>query len=465
MSNPVKPSVEFDLRDAAPSGMKPVINRGLYVAGGCLGVFMLWGLFVPLSSAVIADGEITSNGQNKVMQHISGGRIKTIEAVDGARLSSGETIMVLDPVVSRAEFSQLQARRDTLMALEARLQALTGGSFTLAADFSAAPNYLSGEPVLRGSAAGLVLANASADSGPLENVYDAQRLELQYDREALGAEYRALQHQIDILHKDRKAKQVRSRALADSLEVARVELGSIRSLVEQGFLPRKDLWLAVREEGRIAAEAEEAKAALQGLNEKIGEAQNRLISFVAGKKRDATKDLTQVLGELAEIRDRIDAARQALNHTEIKAPVDGTLVKFSTHTIGGVVRGGEPIGEIVPDGAELIVEARILPKDIAAVEIGQSARAVVSALNKRKFDPLETKIDYISADSIADEKTGEKYFLVRAKVANAPIDGGGDQLIKPGMKVVLYVDAGSKSFLGYVTQPLADSFARAFSEN
>ncbi len=460
-----EPSIAFDLRDAAPSGVEPVINRGLYIAAGFLGVFLLWGLFVPLSSAVIADGDITSNGQNNVMQHISGGRIKTIEAADGARLRRGETVMVLDPTVTQAEFSQLQARRDTLMALEARLQALTGGSFTLAADAAGGSRYLSGEQVLRGSAGALVLAAATGDRAPLDNVYDAQRLELQFDREALGADYRVLQHQIDVLEKDRKAKKVRSRALAGSLEVARVELRSVRSLVEQGFLPRKDLWLAVREEGRLAAEAEEANAELQGLGEKIGEAQNRVISFVAGKKRDATKDLTQVLGELAEIRDRIDAARQALKHTEIKAPVDGTLVNFSAHTIGGVVRGGEPIGEIVPDGAELIVEARIKPKDVAAVEIGQSARAVVTALNKRRFDPLDATIDYISADSIADKKSGEKYFLVRAKVSTASTGEPDNKLIKPGMKVVLYVDAGSRSFLGYVTQPLADSFARAFSEH
>ncbi len=464
MDNRQPKSVQFDLRDVAPTSVEPVINRGLYVAAGFLGLFLIWGLFVPLSSAVIAEGQIASDGQNKVLQHVSGGRIKEIKVADGAFLRRGETVMVLDPAVNQAELSQLKARQDTLLALEAKLRALAGARVNPRANSAAQLGSVFDGLALRGTGSGIVLVSANDDVEQPANVFEAQRLELQFAAESERAEYRAIQHQIDRLAKDRRAKKLRARSLATSLEVTRTELESIRLLVKQGYLPRKDLWEAKRQEAQLAADAEEANAQLHAVGEQIGEAENRLIAFAAGNKRDVTKELTRVLGELAEIRDRINAAGQALAHTEIKAPVDGTLVKSATHTVGGVVRGGVVLGEIVPDGAELVVEARILPKDISSVEVGQSARAVVTALNRRRFDPLETTITYVSADSIADPKTGARHYLVRAKIAAAPTAEDGNRLIKPGMSVVLYVDAGSRPFLAYLMQPLTDSFAKAFSE-
>lgn len=455
--------IRFDLRETAPTGLNTVINRGVYVAGGFLGLFLLWGLLVPLSSAVIADGVIASEGQNKVLQHISGGRIKSIKASDGANLGRGETVMVLDPAVNQAELSQLRARQDTLLALEARLQTLAGVRFDLRTNGDVQYKPIVDDLPLRGSRDGIMFVS-TRDKNQLENVFDAQRLELQFSAESEQAEYQALRYQVERLIKERRAKRLRSKSLSESLEVTRTELANLTSLVNRGYLPRKDLWNAKREEARLAAETEEAKAELQGLNDRVGEAENRVVAFIAGKRREVTKELTQVLGELAEIRDRISAAEQALAHTEIKAPVDGTLVNFSAHTVGGVVRGGAVLGEIVPDGADLVVEGRVLPKDIGSVEVGQSARAVITALNRRRYDPLSATISYVSADSIADPNSAQSYFRVRAKVANVPTTEDGQLLIRPGMNVVLYIDAGSRPFLAYLMQPLTDSFAKAFSE-
>lgn len=457
----------LDLASAARTEFETIVRRGMIFVFGFLGIFFLWGFFVPLSSAVIAGGQVVSDGQNKLLQHVSGGRVKEIIVSDGARLQRGERVMVLDPVIDQAELSDLQARQNVLLAFKARLEALNAGSGQMKPVESTAGQNATSSNGLRGShgtGSLVALASLSPDVSRPIDVYEAQRLEFAFGTASDDAEFQALQHQIDRLLKEKRGLRSRARSLSTSLKITRTELSNMRPLVKQGYLPRQRLWQAERDEAQLAAEFETVSAEIDSNAEQVGEAQSRAAAFSAGRKRDVSQELTRVLGELEQIRDKVAAAKQAVAHTEIRAPVGGTLVNFSAHTIGGIVRAGAIIGEIVPDGADLIVEGRVMPSDIASVETGQSARVVITALNRRSYDPFDATVTYVSADSITDANTASTYFVVRTRIKQPPFNAVGKPLVKPGMQADLYINAGSRPFIVYMLQPLIDSFAKAFRE-
>lgn len=457
----------LDLQGAARTEFETIVRRGMIVVYGFLGIFFLWGFFVPLSSAVIAAGQVVSDGDNKLLQHVSGGRIKQIIAKDGARLKRGDPVMILDPIINQAELSELKARQNVLLAFKSRLEALNAGRPLMRREKSGDPRPARSGNGLRGSHDTVSLVSLAslevADTAP-NNVYEAQQLEFTFGTASDNAEYKALQHQIDRLLKEKRGLTSRARSLSTSLKITRTELSNMRPLVKQGYMPRQKLWQAERDEARLAAELEGVNAEIAGNEEQVGEARSRAKAFSAGKKRDVSQELTRVLGELAQIRDKVTAAEQAVAHTEIRAPVDGTLVKFSANTVGGIVKGGTVIGEVVPDGADLVVEGRVLPDDIASIETNQSARVVITALNRRSYDPFEATVTYVSADSITEPKTASTYFAVRARIKQPPLNVNGKPLVKPGMQAELYIDAGSRPFIIYMLQPLIDSFAKAFRE-
>jgi multidrug efflux pump subunit AcrA (membrane-fusion protein) len=106
-------------------------------------------------------------------------------------------------------------------------------------------------------------------------------------------------------------------------------------------------------------------------------------------------------------------------------------------------------------------EARIQPKDVASIEVGQEAEIVVSSFNRRLIDPFEATVDYVAADSQMDQLTGESYFAVRLSFDDA---GKLQSSITPGMPAESYIQLGSRSFVGYLFKPLSDSFRKAFQE-
>ena len=197
----------LDLADAARTEFETIVRRGMIVVYGFLGIFFLWGFFVPLSSAVIAAGQVVSDGDNKLLQHVSGGRIKKIVVADGARLKRGDAVMVLDPIINQAELSDLKARQNVLLAFKSRLEALNAGRSLMRPSERREARPSSSGNGLRGSqdAVSLVsLASIEMETAAPSDVFEAQQLEFAFGTESDNAEYKALQHQIDRLLKEQR---------------------------------------------------------------------------------------------------------------------------------------------------------------------------------------------------------------------------------------------------------------------
>jgi adhesin transport system membrane fusion protein len=150
-----------------------------------------------------------------------------------------------------------------------------------------------------------------------------------------------------------------------------------------------------------------------------------------------------------------------VSKTQILAPVDGTVQRLFVKTVGGVVAPGQDVIEIVPLNDEMVIEARILPKDIAFIHKGQSAIIKFSAYDFAVFGGLKAKVEHISADTITDENDNT-YYLTRLRTE---VQGFSDQLaIIPGMTAQVDILTGQKTVLEYLLKPVVRATSKALSE-
>jgi adhesin transport system membrane fusion protein len=148
----------------------------------------------------------------------------------------------------------------------------------------------------------------------------------------------------------------------------------------------------------------------------------------------------------------------------VRSPVRGTIKQINLNTIGGVVRPGESILEIVPLDDTLLVEARIRPADIAFLHPGQKAMIKITAYDFSLFGGLEGFLEAISADTI-EEDNGESFFKVKLRTQKNAISYRGEDLpIIPGMTASIDILTGKKSVLAYLLKPILRAKQNALRE-
>jgi len=181
---------------------------------------------------------------------------------------------------------------------------------------------------------------------------------------------------------------------------------------------------------------------------------------------ELAEEYSETLRELASLRQDQRLALDQLNRTVITSPMSGIVNSLSVTTIGGVVRPGEEIFEIIPMGEELFVEARVNPKDIASVQRGQDATIKLSAYDYTIYGSLMGKVDFVSADTFEDERNprAEPYYKVTVRVDRKSFTERQQNIeIRPGMRAVAELQTGSKTVLNYLLKPLYKS-REAFRE-
>jgi HlyD family secretion protein/epimerase transport system membrane fusion protein len=167
---------------------------------------------------------------------------------------------------------------------------------------------------------------------------------------------------------------------------------------------------------------------------------------------------------LADIEERMRAAQAVLQRTTITAPAAGIVVSSTYNSQGSVIGPGEKIMEILPTSSGLIVDAKLRPKDIDQVHVGQQAKLRLSALNTRLTPEVPATVSEISADRLIDQATHEPYFRAKLKITDALPAGVKREQLYPGTPVDAFISTGDRTFFEYLVRPMMDSFARAFRE-
>lgn len=239
-----------------------------------------------------------------------------------------------------------------------------------------------------------------------------------------------------------------------------------------------------RKEGaaRVLEEATREKAMLEDLlSRKIvaqievtrarkahADARIRFDEIVTQTELERAQDYSDTLKELATLKQNLKASQDQLNRTVLRSPMRGIVNGLSVTTIGGVVRPGEEILQIIPLDEELFVEAQVKPENIAGVRRGQEATIKLSAYDYTIYGSLKGQVDVISADTFKDERARDPeasaHYKVTLRVDRARLTERQEQIaIRPGMQAEVELHTGSKTVLQYLLKPLYKS-REAFRE-
>jgi hemolysin D len=163
-------------------------------------------------------------------------------------------------------------------------------------------------------------------------------------------------------------------------------------------------------------------------------------------------------------REELVKSTQRSSLQRLTAPVDGTIAQLAVHTVGGVVEAAKPIIVVVPSGNSLIVEAKVLNKDMGFVSVGQSVAVKLEAFPFTRFGTVPGTITSIGSDAVEDEKLGLVY-TVRVKLARSTIKWGDTTVaLTPGMAATADIKTGQRSILSYLVSPIDEARLNAGRE-
>jgi HlyD family secretion protein len=419
------------------------LRSGLRMLILCLGVGGAWATFVPLSAAVVVTGSLVVESSTKKVQHPAGGIVAQIPVHDGMHVSAGDLVLRLDETQARAGLQVITSQLEEVMVRIARLVAERDGL-----DEPRMPPALAG----RSGAQGLDGRFASEKS-----LFKARATSRQNQKELLQSRVVQLEEQIGGIEAQMKSN-------ASQIELIAHELEGVRSLYEQRLAPITRLNALQRDSARLEGERGQLQSTIAETKSKIGEARLQMIRIDRDFRADVIKDLREAEGREAELAERRVAAQDQLNRIDIVAPTAGVIHRLAVHTLGGVIRAGDVVMEIVPDADELQVEARLPPKDIDQVKVGQATLVRFSAFDQRTTPQLSGVVSYVSADLSHEQQSETSYYTVRVTLPEEEHRRLAGLRLVSGMPAEIFVQTGSRTMTSYLLKPITDQLRRAFNE-
>lgn len=421
------------------------VRLGLWVLALGFGGFMAWAALAPLDEGVPAPGVVAVESQRKRIDHLSGGIVERILVRDGQRVREGDELLVLNETQGRAALNATLSQWRSALATEARLKAEQAGAAAVA--FAPALAAAEGEPE--------VAATMRAQA----ELFRSRRAALEGELRIIRESMRGLQAQLASLDqlKAGRAKQI---------ELFNEQLASYRSLSRQGFVSRNQLLEVERQLAEVQSKESEDLANIAGINARLAEFRMRGAQREIEYRREVETQLAEVQKEVATLGERLAALRDTHERLVIRAPVAGTVVDLAFHTVGGVIKPGDRILDIVPEGDNLIVEARIAPQYVDRVHAGLPADVHFDAYMSRAERPvISGTVAVVSADALLDERSGTQYYAMRVAVPAAELEKLGGLALQPGMQGTVMVKTGERSLLVYLARPLLRRFDTALTEH
>jgi membrane fusion protein, adhesin transport system len=398
-----------------------------WLLAGTAAATVAWAAHTTVDEVTMGEGRVIPAGRLKVVQNLEGGIVREILAREGAVVSVGETLIVMDPTGFGSSLAEQTEKLAGLEAMRVRLQAeINGTSLTF-------PEHLeTGQPTL--------LANE-------RRIHESRVAELASALDAL--DQAAMQRGQEI-----EETRAKIQTLEQGTTFLKNELGIIRPMVLKGVAPKIELVRLEQKLNDTAGQLEAARLSLPRIEAALAEARSKRAEKEQNFRGEAMTRLSSTEVEFAALAEAAKANADKVQRTRILAPVSGTIKTVAATTIGEVIKPGVNIVEIVPTEDSLLVEARVKPQDIAFLHPGLPATIELTAYDPTRFGGLDGVVETIGADSITTEK-GETFYHVRLRTQATEIrkDGVSHPII-PGMVAVAKIKVGEKSVLDYVAKPV-----------
>jgi HlyD family secretion protein len=367
-----------------------------------------------------------------------------VRVQDGDRVKSGDIVVRLDETVTRANLAIVLKGLNELTARKARLEAERDG--------------LDAIPVPKDFADRLNDPDVATPFASERKLFDLRRTARQGQKAQLRERIAQLKEEIAGLTAQQQAK-------SNEVTLIKRELEGVRDLWEKKLVPITRLTQLEREATRLEGERGQLIASGAQAKGKIAEIELQILQIDQDASSEVAKELREIDGKIGEFIERKVTAEDQLKRIDIRAPQDGFVFQSTVHTVGGVITGGEQIMLIVPAADNLTVEAKVDPKDIDRLQLGQRVVLRFSAFNQRTTPEIDGKVSRISADAPTDQRTGATYYVIRVGMMESEVAKlGADVKLTPGMPVEAFVQTGDRTMLSYLMKPLSDQLMRAFRE-
>jgi HlyD family secretion protein len=402
-----------------------------------------WAATTEISGAVAAPGVVVVDGNAKKVEHPSGGVIAGLYVREGQRVAAGEVVIRLDATVTRANLAAVSKKRDQLRARQARLQAERDDLPAVAAP----PELV----------AQLTPEDAKALMASERRLFAARRTSREGQKARLREQVGQLREQIVGLDAQQQAK-------GDEIALIAEELEGQNALFKKGLTTLYRLNSLKRQSARLRGERGQLVAGIASARGRIAEIELQLLQVDQTMRTEVATELRDIENQLAELAEQEIAARDQLQRIDIKAPISGAVHQLAVHTVGGVVKAGETLMQIVPQGGELTVEVRIEPKDIDQLAIGQEATLSLAAFNRNTTPELRGKLIRVSADIQVEETSGLAFYVAAIAIPPAELARISDLALVPGMPVEAFIRTSERRVLSYLVKPIKDHAAHVFRE-
>ncbi len=428
----------------APTALRAPRLLGVLALLIAVGGFGTWATTAPLDSAVVAHGTISLAGKRKLVQHLDGGIVKMFAVKDGDHVNRDDILVEFDTVEPAARLAVARTGYFAALAVEARLLAERDG-----ADEPKLPPELVAETVRNPA---------------VEAIVASQRQLFAARRDEIGGQTKILESRIGQLKDQINGLQVERRASIQQLDMAKTEQQTLEGLFAKQYTTRNRVLAAKREVYQLEGDIGHLDAQIASAGKEVGETQLSLDQMHRKNTTEVLSDLKEIQTKVLDFREQYVASQSELERTVVRAPASGTVFGSQVHTVGGVVRGGATLLEIVPDDAQLVVEVKLRPQDVDEVKVGQATEVRLTAFKQRTTPILEGEVSFVSADTVSDPRSPEPYYLANIKVSAEELQRLAERKLQPGMPAETMIKTGRRTAIAYLLQPLKDSMNRAWRE-
>ena len=397
--------------------------------------FLIWASLVKLDSVTRGEGSIVPSQNNQIVQHLEGGIVRAIPIREGQRVETGDVLIVVEDQFAEAE---LDTTRLDLAALRVRLGRLNAES------------------------QGLDQFSVDLEQNPeLASLIEAERV-------LFNRRQQSLRERIGILEDQMRQRELELGELKLRLENTRKEqnlaserVASLRRLTQMGAVSKNELLKNETALQQINTRIDDLEFQIPQTEAGLSEVVRRRNEAILVFRSESERERSDVELEIAKLVERSNALLDRKVRSEVRSPTTGIVNRLNVKTVGGVVRPGQIVAEIVPSNTAITVEARLSPKDRADVWPGLPAIVKITAYDYSIYGGIKGKVIDVSPDALKGDQ-GEPYFRVRLE-ADASELGAGNPVV-PGMVAEVDILTSEHTILSYLLKPVSRMRDRALRQ-
>lgn len=399
--------------------------------------FILWASLAQIDEIARGSGEVIPSGENQMIQNLEGGIVEEILVHEGEHVEAGQLLIKIKNQKSESSFSSSEAKANALEAKIIRLKAEASGKpFKVTKELRRAiPQFVANE----------------------ESLYETNKKQLQ-------SQINALKEQLKQRRQELSEAKTHKEHLQTSLKMITKEIRMTKPMVAKGVRSKVDFLKLQREANAIEEQYRAYELSIPRLRSAINEMKNKIQESRLNYQSEAKEALNEAVAELRGSQATSTAYEDQVRRTLVRSPMKGIVQTLYVHTVGGVIKPGADIVEVVPSDQTLLIEVKIKPSDIAFIYYGQKANIKFSAYDFSIYGGLKGEVVLISADTITDQKENT-YYTVRIKTEKNYLGSKNKPLkIIPGMTVTADILTGKKSVMDYLLKPILKTKQYSFTE-